>query len=294
MTFSGGKLARAGMIVFLLCGLPVQDIRAQELVASPIPSEKEVVTFIAPHQPHYNLVGDFYAPGDSTRPTLILLHMLGRDRTTWAPLITEARQRGYGILAMDLRGHGASMKTDDGQVIPYSKFDKQGPANEWNSMVDDVSETVKFLEEKKKIAPEKIGLVGASIGANVALNYFVGDSRLWGVLALSPGLNYRDVETLSAMDRVSMRPVLLVATKGDSYSFESCQTLKARAEKANAVEGKKAGVGFLALQGDEHGTNLLSPTVVSRLLSWIEETTRTGESSNSKDKATSPTGAKGN
>ena len=50
----------------------------------------------------------FYGPVVRPAPGVLLLHMEGRDRGAWDTLPERLQARGYAVLAVDLRGHGAT------------------------------------------------------------------------------------------------------------------------------------------------------------------------------------------
>jgi hypothetical protein len=82
------------------------------------------------------------------------------------------------------------------------------------------------------------------------------------VVLLSPGLDYKGVQAEGPMRNLARRPVLLMTSRGDSYSASSCDTLE------------KAGSGLCELReydGAAHGTALfdLSPTAVEQILLWL-------------------------
>src|SRR5690554_3771384 len=57
------------------------------------------------------LIGDFYAAqaqdeAEHPRPAVLLLHMLGSNRESWAPLMSALMDKNYHVLTVDLRGHG--------------------------------------------------------------------------------------------------------------------------------------------------------------------------------------------
>src|SRR3954453_8729617 len=59
-----------------------------------------------------NGIETFVATGgrdfDASRPTIVLLHGAGFDRTTWALHSRWFAHHGFGVLAPDLPGHGRS------------------------------------------------------------------------------------------------------------------------------------------------------------------------------------------
>jgi pimeloyl-ACP methyl ester carboxylesterase len=73
-----------------------------------------------------SIIGSYYSPlnvvsnasSSTTTPTVILLHMLGKDRSTWNAFASTLSQKGgYAVLSIDLRGHGESVKQNNGNTI---------------------------------------------------------------------------------------------------------------------------------------------------------------------------------
>lgn len=83
-------------------------------------------------------------------PALLLLHGLGCDHTTWAPVIAELSER-YTVIAPDLLGHGRSDK-------PRADYSIGGYANGMRDLL-----TV--------LGVDKVTVVGHSFGGGVAMQF---------------------------------------------------------------------------------------------------------------------------
>lgn len=59
------------------------------------------------------LAADAVGPADA--PTILFLHGSGQTRQSWGSALEEARARGYRAISLDLRGHGDSDWSPDGQ-----------------------------------------------------------------------------------------------------------------------------------------------------------------------------------
>lgn len=202
----------------------------------------QVVTFIT--DDGVSIVGTYYAPSsglkDST-PTIILLHMLGKDRSTWNTFASALSHKGYDVLAIDLRGHGDSIKQGS-STASYQSFTE----NDFNKMTLDVKAAKQFLIEQKNAKPDRMAVIGASIGANIALNYAATlDPTIKIVILLSPGLNYRGVAMSDTITKYK-NPIYIAATEGDSESAKDSQTL---CTKINCGENLKIYSG-----SSSHGT----------------------------------------
>jgi len=191
-----------------------------------------------------------YKPaGDGPFPTVILLHMLGGDRSIWAQtgLVDTLVSAGYAALAVDLRGHGAT-----------------GGAVDWALAEQDLGLVWDALAARDDVDGQRTAAVGASIGANLALRLGAARPNLRGVVLLSPGLDYRGVTTEGALEVYGERPLLIVASGDDEYAADSAATLNARALG-------QAEFGLYAEAG--HGTDMFArePELAGLIVSWLEQ-----------------------
>jgi alpha-beta hydrolase superfamily lysophospholipase len=195
-------------------------------------------------------------PFDATqgRPAVILLHMLGRTRRDWEPVASRLASEGFGALVLDFRGHGES----GGHV-------ERGEAPDYSALLLDVRAARRFLAGRSDAAPTRVGLGGASLGANIAALHASGDASIASLALLSPSLDYRGLRVEQALRQYGGRPVLLVASDDDPYAMRSVRELE------------KAGGGLrepLILNHAGHGTIMLSRDwdLGRRLVDWFRRT----------------------
>lgn len=181
------------------------------------------------------LEGDFYrveSEDGSPVAAVLLLHMLGSQRTHWRNLIPVlVEEQHLAVLNVDMRGHG---KTDGGV--------------NWEMAEKDVQVLVDWLREQEGINPESISIVGASIGSNLAIRGWANDPLIRTAVALSPGLDYRGVTTVDAVEANPDRPLMLVASRRDRGSPESVLEL---------LQHTTGNVLIRLYSGSLHGTQLL-------------------------------------
>lgn len=195
------------------------------------------------------LVGDYYAvpsEDEAGAPAVLLLHMLGSNRIMWAPLIPQLTEAGYSVLAVDMRGHGAT-----------------GGERDWPLAEGDVQAWLDWLREQPGVDAARLNVVGGSIGGNLALRGMANDPQVITAVALSPGLDYRGVTTEDALAAIEARPVYLVAGQGDRYSADSVRVLA----------GQMQGAGLMRMfDSAAHGTNLLpeQPTLGPSVVAWLD------------------------
>jgi alpha-beta hydrolase superfamily lysophospholipase len=192
------------------------------------------------------LVGTFYEASVRPAPAVVLVHMLGRTREDWAPLAAQLEAAGMMVLAVDLRGHGLSGGSNS--ALP--------------PMVQDVRAAIDWMAARQEVRPDAIAVVGASLGANLALLAAADAPMVRCVGLLSPSLDYRGVRLdATALRKVGKRPLWLAASTQDPYAL---RTVKELAEGAGVREQRLS-------EAVAHGTNLLSadPAVASALVDWL-------------------------
>jgi len=200
-----------------------------------------------------------YFPSSAEQPVgVILLHMLGQDKSSWNEFASKLQENGFTVLAIDFRGHGESI-LQDSKTLNWNKFSE----TEFNLMTQEVASAKSFLT-KKGINEDRVFIAGASLGANIALNYAITDSQLKGIALLSPGLNYKGVLTLLAVRKIVSTPVLFVASNEDSYAFSSAKQL------FNETIGSEKQL--MLLEGKGHGSEMLKDENVSAtIINWLKE-----------------------
>ena len=203
-----------------------------------------------------------YYGADKKGPAVILLHMMRRNRADWSDFVLDLKEKGISALAIDLRGHGSSVMTTDGKLLKMETFSNQ----DFAAMVLDVEAAMKYLR-KQDIHKQQVGIIGASIGANVALNFAAKHhEQVMAVAMLSPGLAYRRVTTELPLNQFK-GPVFLVAAEKDVYSANSVR-------KLSTIQPQRCKT--IIYPGERHGTNLLSsrPELTAKLIGWMLEQVR--------------------
>jgi len=188
---------------------------------------------------------DWY-PAEKPAGYLLLIHMMPATKDSWRGFAGEMQRAGYASLAIDLRGHGES----DGGPEGYKNFsDAEHQKSIW-----DLDAGVKFLIEQGA-KPDRITLIGASIGANLALWYLVEHPQIKCAVLLSAGENYRGIAAVPFAKKLSLgQRLLLIASRDDVRSGGDVASFNE--EFAKSVPAK-AEAKLIIYETGGHGTELL-------------------------------------
>ncbi len=195
------------------------------------------------------LAGELYESSNRPAPGIVLVHMLGRSKDEWESVAERLQDAGASVLAIDLRGHGHS----------------SGSAALLSPMVEDVRAAVAWLAARPGVRPGALGVVGASLGANLAA-LAAADAPIVGALALvSPSLDYRGVRLDAGVIRkLADRPLWLAASTQDPYALRTLRELAA----GNGPREQRLS------DMPAHGTHLLAADqdLVRGLVDWLRRT----------------------
>ncbi len=201
----------------------------------------------------YTIVGTVWKNEKSTKPPVILVHQLGRDRHSFDSFAKKLFSDGFTVLSFDMRGHGESTRKN-GANISFTSFTE----NDWKQLPHDMNAAAGFLDADKTF------IVGASIGANATLQYAADHPFMSGMVLLSPGINYRGVDVTLATKKSTVS-MLVIASKEDSYSANSSQSIFSTAP----ISEKK----LLLVENAGHGTDMFlkKPELMDEILGWLNE-----------------------
>ncbi len=185
----------------------------------------------------------------SNAPGLILLHMAGSNKESWQTFAKAAQQAGYAVLVPDLRGHGENEEKNFNYI----------------QMNEDVEAAISWMDNRPEINGDKLGVAGASIGGNLALQVASENPKIKSIVMLSPGLNYNEITTADALAGYGQRPIMFVATEKDIYSADSAKTLNVQALGQHQLQ---------IYPGAEHGTDILQAQagLQPMMLAWFGTT----------------------
>ena len=225
-------------------GTPILSIETHNMTSNNLSYTKEQGTAIT--NDNYHIAYRFYKTDVPSNVTFVLLHMLGSDQSSYDSFVQKILEQNNNVVTFDFRGHGASQ----GNWKTFSDKDFEKMQNDLNAVIATAKRT--------NVSTDHLVLIGASIGANIALLHAVKDPDVQFVIMLSPGLNYRGITINQSIEEYGDRAFEFVASKGDTYSYDTSRYIM------DLTVSKKAS--FRSFEGNAHGTDLLTDKLMKDIL----------------------------
>lgn len=239
--------------------------------AATTPPEEAIPTLEAPHLPEAQhveftsedgipLAGVYYPPAVGPAPGVLLMHQMGVDKGIWEPLIPALRGQqgaarpgsGYAVFAFDFPAHGES----GGEFSDRAALTAARTA-------------LALMRTFEGINPDRIILIGASIGADAAVDEC--SEGCVGAVSVSPG-SYLGIDYQQALADLRTEkdpPVLCIASREDRPSPATCQSgevVGLSDYQVHIYEGNVHG-NFLFFEED-----LIPPPLIRDLIvQWLAE-----------------------
>jgi pyridoxine 5-phosphate synthase len=193
------------------------------------------------------LAGELFESPSLRAPGVVLVHMLSRNRSEWGGLPDRLCDAGITVLAIDLRGHGQS----------------SGSPQDLPAMVQDVRAAAQWLMSRPNVRGDALAVVGASLGASLALLAAVDWPQVRAVGLISPSLDYRGLRTdTSTVKRLGARALWLAASAEDPLALRTLREFAAEPSGPREQHVSSAAA---------HGTALLhrDGDVERALVDWL-------------------------
>ena len=200
-------------------------------------------------------------PGNqqSSYPAIILIHQGGSSKKEWMdlPLTGKLLNEGYAVLAYDIRLHGDSGK--DGEFSDLFNNPNRSPI--------DLLATMGFLTQDKRIDASRIGIIGASIGSNLACVASASDDfDVKSAVSLSAKTSA--VQNLSGKkETIVPRNVFYIASKNEQAGKREFWAK----ELYDLTKGERK---IKIAPGDKHGSYILreNQDLEDEIIQWFKKT----------------------
>jgi len=209
-----------------------------------------------------------FAPSEPGKMTLLLLHGTGQRKEDWKRLAFPLTRAGYGVMAVDLRGHGESRVSPSGEELTWKKLRATPTANDFADMSRDAEAAVGWLAGQG-VPEDSIGFIGSEVGGSIAIRYAATHQKVPLVVMLSPGMRWQEVLTpnaLRALKRPIPTPVLMIYSEADKRTAKEVPILHSFAKFA---VGERHATLIMVPQ--ERGTRMFKAqrALVGQVIDWL-------------------------
>ena len=138
-------------------------------------------------------------------PAVLLLHGYGENRVVWANLETRLLTDGWAVMSIDLRGHGLSKTRNREPIEPQLDWrldSRQFPL--------DVGPALDWLKSQPRLDSDRFVVMGADVGASLALIAGGRFSEVQTVVAIDPDMGEALSMSGSAQDFTPRSALLMV------------------------------------------------------------------------------------
>ncbi len=186
-------------------------------------------------------------------PAVLLLHGYGEDRSAWKDFSRQLLNRGWAVMAVDLRGHGES-NTRNQRPIQASPDWRVNP----HEFPVDLDPSLDWLKAQPRVDNRKIVVIGSDVGANLALIASGRFPEVRTVVALRPNLNESLALAGSAQDFQPKSALIFAANPAEADSLRAIVKLPARVQTISASGNTAQAVG--------------DKQVMDAIIQWLKET----------------------
>jgi dienelactone hydrolase len=196
-------------------------------------------------------------------PFVILLPAFRQDRSTYEPLVPALHEAGMAVLALDPRGQGESVGPKD-MDLP-ARVEQRDKAV-FAAMYRDVAAAYDWLAEQGQVDLTRFGVIGASMGCSVALDYAARDRSVDAIVCLTPGVDYLGLDSVVDIHKVGERPILLLASEDEREAADKLGQVN-DAATVHVFEQRAAEKGEL------HGTRMFGqvPGVEGLIVTFLAD-----------------------
>ncbi len=206
----------------------------------------------------HEALGTLFHPEDPSGAAVLLVHAMAEERSGYRALARRLADSGITALAIDVRGHGASVSA----ALPSVEHFRSDLQASFRGAAADVAAGLRWLAGEG--GATKLGVVAASTGgvwlAGATLE--PDTPPIVAVALLSPGPAGRLAETLA---KPAERRALVLIDPDEPGAASATEELVAAlgAERAEVAEFSGAG----------HGTGMLAraPEVAATLVEWLRD-----------------------
>lgn len=244
------------LVLFFIILMPLSFSNMAMMMAA----DSQKVNFVT--QDNVKIVGWYQLPAVKLGklPLVVFIHQGGSSKKEWTtqPIWQTLIKQGYAVLAFDLRQHGDS-EVDRDDITDLFNNPKRAPL--------DLLAVLKFVRKDPRIDNTRIAILGASVGANLAVMAASEDKyHIKSVVAMSGKV--AAAQNLSgAKSTLQPKNAFLIASEHEQGGL--------RKEWAQQWFNVTQGHRKLSIApGKAHGSFILSesPDLNQQIVDWFKQT----------------------
>jgi dienelactone hydrolase len=210
----------------------------------------------------------FPRPVAERPPAVVLVHGFTADRETMSSLARKIAQNGYGVLAIDLRGHGENRN-------PFSSGESAP-----GGLRPDVKAAVDFMRSSDRVDGSRLAVIGHSMGAGAVLDYASNDPELKAAIMISGGFNLGPVRPKNALFIFAQHDPDFIQDRSKTFAanLAGVQPIALGKLYGDFVHGN--AVEAIQMPGLNHVTILNSNRAAATIVKWLDSSlgaARTGD-----------------
>jgi len=186
-------------------------------------------------------------------PAVLLLHGFGEDRSAWKDFSKDLLNRGWAVMALDLRGHGES-RSKNQQPLTASP--------DWRANLHefpvDLDPALDWLKSRPRVDNRKIVVIGYDVGANLALIASGRFQEVRTAVAIKPNLQESLSMAGSAQDFMPRSALIVVSSQSEGDRLKAAVKAPSRV----LVVSHNGGTGEWTAD----------PQIKNAIFQWLKET----------------------
>jgi dienelactone hydrolase len=191
-----------------LCALATPTGKTAQPLTAPVAGDAVSIQT----QDRLEIGATYFAPRSSRgkAPGVLLIHDAGADQRQVQEIAGHLHKKGFGVLSIDLRGHGVSIS----EKAKWSALtDDTARQTMWTFAAKDLRAGAEFLRRQKSIHASNLSIVGVGAGCTLAVRHAMDDENTRAIVLISPDEENWGFNLESGVSDLEGLPTLIVAAK---------------------------------------------------------------------------------
>jgi dienelactone hydrolase len=178
-----------------------------------------------------NIKVNFKQAENKERPLFIFINDNLEKKEKWNKLADLLINKNFSVLEYDLR-----------EFVNFERKNRRLDNNDYeyrpSYFLRDLDRILLFLDINYEIKNTQIVLIGAGLGANIALKYSTGNKAIKSVILIAPKKDENRVATKASIRNYGERPIMFLTSLNDKESYDTCLDYMASLSKNKNVRLK--------------------------------------------------------